>query len=145
MGAAHAQSIGAPSCIGVACTDKNPVEYGCDLDAYVEDEITATVFRWQDGWQPQVIVVQKMYSVSCQANWSRAFIPADTYLFIQELNLADNNQPARGMIQATGTGYFWADSHMSNGAIVNQACAALPIFSSGSGHDLYDRHCTNLN
>lgn len=133
------------SCFGASCIDKKPGEYGCDPDAVIEDERIVTVNRWQDGGQAQEIVIQKMYSASCRTNWTRAYIPNNTYLFIKEQSPANQTQPVRGMFQADGTGYFWADSYMADGIVINQACVALPVLSSGSGHDLYDRHCTDLN
>jgi hypothetical protein len=145
VGLAGRAAANARSCFGASCIDQHPIEYGCDRDAVVEDERTVTVNRWQDGGQAQEIVIQKMYSASCNANWSRAYIPNDTYLFIKEQTPANQTQPVRGMFRARGTGYFWAESHMANGAAINQACVALPILSSGSGHDLFDRHCTDLN
>mgnify|MGYP005858508025 CR=1 FL=1 len=146
METAQAQPIAAPTCVGESCIDQNPVAYGCDLDATIEDELTVTVNRWQDAWLPQTIVVQKMYSAACQANWTRAYIPNGTYVFIQEINIVNKQRSARGMLQTNGiTAYFWANSNMSSGGLTNQACVALPIFSGSSGHDLYDRHCTEFS
>jgi predicted SpoU family rRNA methylase len=134
-----------PTCIGAECRDRNPVEYGCDRDATVTAQFRTTVNRWQDAGAAQLIVIQKMYSESCQANWSRAYIPSGTYLYIREEVADPSIQPIVGMAKAEGSGYVWADSNMSEGNVSNQACAALPIFFDGTGHDLYDRYCTELN
>jgi hypothetical protein len=107
----------------------------------VEQEITVTVHRPQDNWRQGQIIVQKMYSKSCRANWTRAYIPDDTYLFIKEQELVNNNEQVNGMLLANGTGYFWADSNMSNGNTVNQSCVAL----STGWWFWYDRHCTEFN
>jgi hypothetical protein len=141
-------SIGKASanvyCDGAACNDKDPVMYHCDSDARVVAQLTKTVYRWQDSWQPQQIIIQKIYSERCHANWTQAYIPDDTYLFIRERRLVNGTQRIRGMFKADGVGYFWAYGKMSNGYVVNQACASLPsIVIPGIGYT-YDRYCTGF-
>ncbi|MBD3884964.1 hypothetical protein IFO70_24840 [Phormidium tenue FACHB-886] len=134
----------AKSCNGASCNDKDPIEYGCDADAQVLDRATRLVNRWQENWQPQRIVIEHLYSEVCHASWTKAYIPDDTYLFIREQTPVNGIQPVRGMFQAQGAGYFWAYGKMSDG-YSNQACVSLSILSSGSGHDLFDRYCTDFN
>ncbi|MBD2464417.1 hypothetical protein H6G89_25760 [Oscillatoria sp. FACHB-1407] len=126
-----------PQCRGASCTDRNPVEFRCDQDAVVDEEIRKSVYRRQDSEQPQEIIIQRMYSPSCQANWTRAYIPSETYLFMRQ-DLSNGEQPTYGLVYVTGTGYFWADSNMSSSEVTNQACVSL---STGVWF-WYDRYCT---
>ncbi|HEY9697890.1 MAG TPA: DUF2690 domain-containing protein [Trichocoleus sp.] len=127
-------------CRGADCNGKDPVEYQCDSDASIESETTITVRRWQELWQPQEITIQKMYSETCNANWTKAYIPNDTYLFIQEQEVVNDTQPTHGMAHVDGTGYFWATSNMSSSQPINQACVSL----SGGAWFAYDRYCTDF-
>lgn len=138
-------SANAQPCVGASCNNRNPVEYRCNIDATVVEQIDKTIYRWQDAWQPRQIIIQKVYSGSCRASWTRAYIPNDTFLFVKEHNPATGGELVYGLIKASGTGYFWADGYMSNGDVPNQACVSLPIFSNENGYDLYDRHCTDSN
>lgn len=128
-------------CRGADCNNKDPVEYNCDSDAYVVEEVTQTVYRWQDSWQPQQIVIKHIYSELCQANWTKAYIPDDTYLFLREEDLIDGVQAINGLFKAEGIGYFWAYGNMSNGKVANQSCISL---STGLWF-LQERYCTNFN
>ncbi|NDJ19422.1 hypothetical protein [Myxacorys almedinensis] len=132
-------------CYGLDCNDKAATEYGCVVDALVREQITITVNRWQDAGQAQPITIQKMYSEICNATWTRAYVPNESFLYITENDLANSNQLTRGLLKATGTGYFWADGNMVESRGITQACVALPILSTGSGHEIYDRHCTPFN
>jgi hypothetical protein len=132
------------SCSGASCNDKDPVEYNCDSDAYVVEEVNQTIYRWQDSLQPREIVVKHIYSELCNANWTKAYIPDDTYLFIREQTLVNGSQPIHGLFQAQGRRYFWAYSNMSNGSVVNQACVSIPV-GQLFGHNFYDQYCTNFN
>lgn len=138
-------SAEAKFCTGADCNDKNPVEYQCYGDASVVEQVIKTVYRWQDFGQPQQIIIQKVYSEKCNANWTQAYIPDGSFLFMQERDLVNGTQPVRGMHRARGTGYFWAYGMMSNGYVVNQACVSLPVLSMGNGHDMYDRYCTTFS
>lgn len=138
-------SAQAVSCYGETCNDQNPVVYQCDQDAVVIEETSKVVFRWQDEWQPRQIVVQKLYSKSCHANWTNAYIPEGAFLFVREQEITNGTQSVRGMLQANGTEYFWAQSGMSDGNVANQACVSLPLLSITIGHDLYDHHCTDFS
>ncbi|GAB4208553.1 MAG: hypothetical protein Fur006_67510 [Coleofasciculaceae cyanobacterium] len=132
------------SCKGASCNNKNPVEYRCNSDANVVIELTKTVYRWQDSWQPRKIVVQKIYSEKCHATWTRAYIPDDAYSFLRGRDIVNGNQPIYGLSKANGTGYFWVNGKMSNGSIANQACVALPgIIIPKVGYS-YDRYCTDF-
>jgi hypothetical protein len=131
-------------CDGAECEDKDPVEYRCDSDAYVVEQVTKIVYRSQDSWQPTPIVIQQIYSEKCNANWTRAYVPDDAFLFIRKRDLVNGSQPMQGMVKANGTEYFWTYGKMSNGDVANQACVAIPIVKF-IGHDLYDRHCTGFN
>ena len=131
-------------CDGAGCNDKDPVEYHCDSDAQVVKQVTKTVYRSQDSWRPIKIIVQQIYSKSCHANWTKAYIPQDTFLFIRERDLVNGNQPIHGMFKPKGTGYFWAYGNMSNGYVVNQACVALVGVPLPWGGNSYDRHCTSF-
>jgi hypothetical protein len=133
------------SCKGASCKDKDPVEYRCNADARVVARISKTVSRWQDAWKPRKIVIQKIYSERCQANWARAYIPDDSYLYIRERDLVNGTQPIHGLFKANGTGYFWAYGRMSNGSVVNQACVALPGVPLPWGGNSYERYCTEFN
>lgn len=132
-------------CDGAGCNDKDPVQYHCVSDARVVDELTQTVYRWQDSWQPRQITVQKVYSERCHASWTHAYIPDDTYLFIREQELVNGTEQTNELFKADGTGYFWATGKMSNGNVVNQACAALPSIVIPRLGYLYDRYCTEFN
>ncbi len=132
------------SCDGISCNDKNPVKYKCVSDARIVTKLTKTVYRLQDSGQPRQIIVQKMYSKKCHANWTRAYIPDDTFLFIRERDLVKGTQPIHGMFKADGTGYFWANGNMSNGYVVNQACVALVGLPLPWGGNTYERHCTGF-
>lgn len=132
-------------CDGAGCNDKDPVQYNCVSDARVVSELTQTVYRWQDAWQPRQIIVQKVYSERCHATWTHAYIPDDTYLFIREQELVNGIEQTSELFKADGTGYFWATGKMSNGNVVNQACAALPSIVIPRLGYLYDRYCTEFN
>ncbi|MBD2103362.1 hypothetical protein [Leptolyngbya sp. FACHB-261] len=132
-------------CQGASCKDKNPVEYGCDADGSFVEQVITTVYRWQDSWQPQQIIIEKTYSKSCNATWTRAYIPSETFLFIRDQAPINGSEQIHGLFQANGTGYFWSNSNMAPGRSVNQACVALQsIPLPGLGY-LYDRHCTSFN
>lgn len=137
------------SCIGIECNDKDPVEYNCHTDAYVVEEVTTTVYRWQDFWQPKQIIVQQIYSEKCRANWTKAYIPDDSYLFIREqapdpVN-GNGRQINQGLYKANGTGYFWAYGNMANGNVINQACVAFPGIPIPMIGNSYERYCTGFN
>ena len=133
------------SCKGESCNNLTPVEYGCDADAQVIGEVTQTITRWQDLWQPQEIIIQHVYSEHCRANWTKAYVPDGAFLYIQERDFVDGIQPTRGTLRANGSGYVWADSNMSAASAVNQACVSLPLLSNKNGYDLFDRYCTDFN
>ncbi len=133
------------SCDGAGCNDKDPVEYKCNADARVVARLTKTVYRLQDSFQPRQVIVKQIYSESCHANWTKAYIPDDTFLFIRERDLVNGSQPIHGLFKANGTGYFWAYGNMSNGYIVNQACVALVGVPLPWGGNSYDRYCTGFN
>jgi hypothetical protein len=132
-------------CDGASCNDKDPVKYSCNSDARVVTQLTKTVYRWQDSWKPQKIRVQKIYSAKCHATWTKAYIPDDSYLFIRERDLVNGSQPIHGMFKADGKGYFWAYGKMSNGYVVNQACASLPGVPLPWGGNSYERYCTGFS
>lgn len=131
----------SPRCYGVQCVDKNPMAYGCDRDAVVVDKISPTPVIGQAFGQKSRIVVQKMYSQSCNANWVKAYVPNATYLFIREQRPVNGIEPIHGMAKAVGNSYFWFNSNMSAAGVINQACASL---STGAWF-WYDRHCTSFN
>ena len=133
------------SCKGVTCNDKDPVEYRCHTDARVVGRLIKTVYRWQDSWQPRRIIVRQIYSKKCNANWTKAYIPDGTFIFIREQELVDGSQPIHGLFKANGTGYFWAYGNMSNGDAVNQACVSLVGVALPFGGNSYDRYCTPFN
>lgn len=114
-------------------------------DAVVVGEVSKTVFRWQDNWQPREVIVQKLYSESYDASWTNAYVPDDTFVFIREQEFVNGTQPVQGMTQVDGTDYFWAQSGMTSGSVASQACVSLPVFSFGGGHDLYDHICTDFS
>jgi hypothetical protein len=128
------------SCRGAECNEKNPVEYRCNLDAVITAETTLVVNRRLDNWQPRQITIQKLYSEICRANWTRAYVPEDTYLFIREQDPVEGSQPTHGIVYARGAGYFWADSNMANGNVENQACISL---STGIWF-WFERYCTDF-
>ena len=132
------------SCKGTSCNNKNPVEYRCDSNANVVTQFTKTVYRWQDYWQPKKIIVQKIYSEKCHANWTRAYIPDDTYFFLRGRDGGKGNQPIYGLSKANGTGYFWANGKMANGDVANQACVALPGIVIPRVGNNYERYCTDF-
>jgi hypothetical protein len=132
-------------CDGASCNDKDPVKYSCNSDARVVTQLTKTVYRWQDSWKPRKIIVQKIYSEKCHANWTKAYIPDDSYLFIRERDVVKGSQPIRGMVKADGKGYFWAYGRMSNGYVANQACASLPSIIIPRIGYTYDRYCTGFS
>jgi hypothetical protein len=113
-------------------------------DAVVIEENRKTVTRWQDGWQPREIIVQKLYSESNDATWARAYVPDGTYVFIRDQDTLGGTQPVRGMIRARGEDYFWVQSELSIGNTASQACISIPMLSIDSGHDLYEHLCTGL-
>jgi hypothetical protein len=129
-------------CYGADCNDKDPVKYRCNADARMVEKTTKTVTRWQDKWSPRQLVIQHMYSKSCHASWTQAYIPNHAFLYMKDQS--DSRQPTPSLKKATGIGYFWAHSTMSDGDRITQACVALPVFSNTNGYDLYDRHCTNF-
>lgn len=139
VGLSQKASASVESCQGAECNDKNPTEYRCNLDAIITAETTVVVNRRLDSWQPRQITIQKLYSETCDASWTRAYIPEDTYLFIREQEPIEGEQPIYGMVYARGAGYFWADSNMANGNVANQACVSL---STGIWF-WYDRYCTD--
>lgn len=132
------------SCEGASCNNKNPVDYRCDSDADVVSELTKTVYRWQDSWQPKKIIVQKIYSEKCHANWIKAYIPDDTYFFLRGRDVGNGNQPIYGLSKADGKGYFWANGKMANGDVTNQACVALPSLVIPRVGYSYERYCTDF-
>lgn len=133
------------SCKGASCNNQNPVEFRCHSDARVTSELTKTVYRWQDSWQPRQIIVQKMYSEKCHATWSRGYVPDDTYFYMKERSLVNGNQTKHRLSKANGKGYFWANGNMYNGDITNQACVAIPSVVMPKLGYLYDRYCTDFN
>ncbi|MEW6492670.1 MAG: hypothetical protein AB1589_09200 [Cyanobacteriota bacterium] len=133
------------SCEGASCNNKNPVDYRCDSDADVVTELTKTVYRWQDSWQPKKIIVQKIYSEKCHATWTKAYIPDDTYFFLRGRDGGNGNQPIYGLFKADGKGYFWANGKMANGDVTNQACVALPSLVIPRVGYSYERYCTDFN
>lgn len=141
VGLSQKTSANVKSCRGAECNDKNPTEYRCDRDAVIIEETTIVVNRRLDSWQPRQITIQKLYSERCRANWTRAYIPEDTYLFIREQDPAEGSQSTHGMVYARGAGYFWADSNMANSNSANQACVSL---STGIWF-WYDRYCTDFS
>lgn len=131
-------------CKGASCNNQNPVEYHCDSDANVVAQLTKTVYRWQDSWHPRKIIVQKIYSKQCNASWTRAYVPDDTYFFLRGRGLVNGNQPIYGLSKADGKGYFWAEGNMSNGSLINQACVALPSVVIARVGYSYERYCTDF-
>ncbi|MEP1079776.1 hypothetical protein NDI52_30675 [Leptolyngbya sp. PL-A3] len=133
------------SCQGESCTEQSPGPYGCLADATVLAEIRQTITRPQDDWQRQEIIVQKLYSETCQASWTKAYIPDTTFLFVRIRGSDNELENVRGMIQADGEDYFWTQSRMSDGNLASQACVSIPILSVGIGHDIYNQYCTEFN
>jgi hypothetical protein len=129
-----------PTCAGESCDNRNPVEAGCDRDAIITEEITATFSQLGEG--SREMVIQKLFSQRCRTAWAKAYVPNNTFVFIREQGAANAIQ---GMIQADGTDYFWAHSKMSYGSAASQACVAVPVFANGDAHNLYDRHCTDFS
>lgn len=145
IGEAIAENQRSQRCRGAACNDKDPVEYGCEADAQVVEEVTHTVFRWQDGWQPRQIIIKQIYSASCRANWTKAYVPSDTFLFVKERSQVNRDENINGLFKSEGDGYFWTYGNMANGEATNQSCVALQSFEiPGLGY-WYDRYCTGFN
>ncbi len=127
-------------CQGAECNEQDPIEAGCDVDAFVVTEMTTTLSRWQDSWQPKEIIIQNMHSELCQASWARAYVPDETFLFVRTHDMTAGLMSAHGLVKATGSEYFWANSNMTNGDAPNQACVAL---STGLWF-WFDRYCTEV-
>lgn len=133
------------SCYGETCNELDPIQYRCDQDAVVVEEARKPILSWQNRQEDREIVIQKLYSQSCRANWTNAYVPNGAFLFIREQQVLNGTQPVRGMSKANGSEYFWAQSRMSNSNVANQACVSIPLLSIGIGHDLYNHHCTDFN
>jgi len=144
-GRGEVTTIETGPCQGETCNERDPLLSPCVQDAIVVEEVSRTVFRWQDDWQPRQVIVQKLYSESCDATWVNAYVPDGTFLFIREQEFVEGTQPVRGLTQADSTGYSWVQSHMANGNVATQACVSLPVLSIGVGHDLYDHICTDFS
>jgi|GEM_PF-3194464 len=123
--------------------NQDPLLQPFPQDAVIVEENSKTVRRWQDGWQPRQVVVQKLYSESQDMTWANAYIPDDTFVFLREQAIANGTQSVHGLTQSEGVDYFWAQSSPLAGDTTSQACVSIPILPFGIGHNLYDHLCTD--
>lgn len=130
---------------GRTYSNPDPLLYPLPPDGVVVEELSKTVLRWQDNWQPRQIVVQKLYSASQDLTWVNAYVPDDAFVFIREQAIVNGTQPVQGLIQAEGADYSWVQSGPLTGGTASQACVSIPILSIGIGHDLYDHLCTDFS